>query len=674
VPTDQPPPFERLLIANRGEIAVRVIRACNELGVRAIAVYSEADRDALHVRLADEAVLLGPGPAPESYLSIPRVVEAALASGAQAIHPGYGFLSENADFAEASAAAGLAFIGPSPAAMRLLGDKAAARRLAAAHGVPIVPGYDGASQDDALLTAEAERIGVPLMVKAAAGGGGRGMRVVSALADLPEALASARREASAAFGDDALILERLIVGARHVEVQVLGDRHGHLIHLGERDCSVQRRHQKVIEESPAPSIPPELRAALGQAALQVAGAADYTSAGTCELLVDRSGQFWFIEMNARLQVEHPVTELVTGVDLVRAQIEIAAGEPLRWSQQDIHPRGHAIECRLYAEDPAHDDRPSPGRITRIRPPLGPGLRHDNGYADGDVVPPYYDTMFGKLIAYGEDRASAIRRARAALDAYVVDGIPTNRPLLSWILDHETFRSGNATTAFLGSARPGHAEATDVPDAALAAAVAYDLAVPGEAAPRAGTTSLGDWRIAGQGVITYWQTRDGGQPVPAVADRAGRSAWFVATVSERFEVVLADVGAGLVHVRPSDAPAEPPGAPRRCRVSRLVDGLSIDLDGQTHRLRRAAPPSELASRESGGAAGRATLAAPLPGRVVKIAVAVGDEVRARQPLVIVEAMKIETAVSAPRDGVVAAIRCTVGDAVSGGQVLVELASP
>jgi 3-methylcrotonyl-CoA carboxylase alpha subunit len=455
---------------------------------------------------------------------------------------------------------------------------------------------------------------------------------------------------------------------------VLGDQHGHLIHLGERDCSVQRRHQKVIEESPAPSVTPALRAALGEAALRVAGAAGYSSAGTCEFLLGGSGQFWFIEMNARLQVEHPVTEFVTGIDLVRAQIEIAAGQPLRWSQDEIRLRGHAIECRLYAEDPAHDDRPSPGRITRIRPPLGPGLRHDNGYADGDIVPPFYDTMLGKLIASGEDRTSAIRRARAALDAYVVEGIPTNRPLLAWILDHETFQFGAATTDFLGTKRPSDVEIVAVPAFALAAAVAYHLVAPAEAQSSIGPASLGDWRIAGQGILTYWQTGADARPVSAVADRAGWATWLVAVGRERFEARVVDAGVGLVHIRPVESSEATPAVAVPCRVSRLGDGLRVDAEGQSHCVRRASPPTDLVAGSTGGAAGRSTLEAPLPGRVVKIAVAAGDEVRARQPLVIVEAMKIETAISAPRDGVVAAIRCTVGEAVSGGQVLVELAPP
>ena len=679
------PPFQRVLIANRGEIAVRVVRACAELGIRSIAVYSGADRDSLHVRLADEAHVLGPGPAAESYLDIRRILEVARATGAEAIHPGYGFLSENPQFAEACTEACIVFVGPTPAAMRLLGDKAAARKLAAAHGVPIVPGYDGPAQDDQTLTAEAARIGCPLLVKAAAGGGGRGMRAVHTPDELPEALAAARREARAAFGDDTLILERLVSGARHVEVQVLGDTHGGLIHLGERDCSVQRRHQKVIEESPGPAVTLALRAALGEAALRVAGSAGYVGAGTCEFLVDRDGRFWFIEMNARLQVEHPVTEQVTGLDLVRAQLEIAAGQPLRWRQNDVQLRGHAIECRLYAEDPARGDLPMPGRLIRFRPPPGPGLRHEIGYADGDTVPPYYDTMLGKLIAFGESRAEAIQRARAALDQYDIDGLPTNRALLTWVLDHPVFQAGAHTTEFLTAERPSLEDEPAVPNAVLVAAVAGWLAEP-PAEDATGTASIGqDWRIAGQGVVTFWQLDAGLEPVAVTDDRESRHVWRVGVGTERFEVTLSGHDGGAL-VRPAPAVAltdadtpDDAAAPLRCRVlldlARQLAHVEVQgAAGHQFTVRRALPPGPHGSGVHHAAGGPATLQAPMPGRVVRIAVAVGETVSEHQPLVIVEAMKIEQTVAAPRDGVVAAILCAEGDAVAGGQVLVELASP
>ncbi|MCC7369551.1 MAG: ATP-grasp domain-containing protein [Chloroflexi bacterium] len=709
VPVPTARPIERLLIANRGEIAVRVIRACAALGIRSIAVYSEADRDALHVRLADEAHLLGPGPASASYLNVERILEAARGSDAQAVHPGYGFLSENAAFAEACAAAGLIFVGPPPAALRLLGDKAAARKLAAAHGVPVVPGYDGAAQDDPTLAAEAARIGVPLLVKAAAGGGGRGMRAVSSLDQLPEAIAAARREALAAFGDDTLILERLIERARHVEVQVLGDRHGALVHLGERDCSVQRRHQKVVEESPGPAVTPELRGALGEAALRVAGAAGYVGAGTCEFLVGPDGQFWFIEMNARLQVEHPVTELVTGIDLVQKQLEIAAGLPLGLAQADVALRGHAVECRVYAEDPARADLPTPGRLGRFRPPVGPGLRNDVGYADGDRVPPFYDTMLGKLIAYGETRAEAIGLARAALERYEIEGLPTNRTLLTWILDHPTFQDGAATTDFLSMARPGDTDLADVPPVALAAAAAAWLSEIGrdggdDGHSQASTDgTLGDWRIGGQGVITFWQAAPDADPVAVVADRESPRRWRVTVAEDRFDVTVTGLD-DLLLVRPlvvrpvggqtevpSASPAGPTGAvpaspagptlaegsaaPIRCRVAvEWARGRVVVTHGGDRSVATLAAPPAAAPTGRHHPGGRAPgLEAPMPGRVVRILAAPGDVVREHQPLLIVEAMKIENVVAAPRDGVVASVLCAEGDAVAGGQVLVELAS-
>jgi 3-methylcrotonyl-CoA carboxylase alpha subunit len=659
--------FERILVANRGEIAVRVIRACTELGIRSIAVYSDADRDALHTRMADEVHRLGSGPAHESYLSIPRIVEVARASGAQAIHPGYGFLSENAAFAEACDAAGLIFIGPSPQAMRLLGDKAAARRLAAEQGVPVVPGYDGLHQEDDMLAAEAARIGYPVLVKAAAGGGGRGMRTVHDAADLPEALASARREAAAAFGDDALILERLVVGARHVEVQVLGDTKGSLIHLGERDCSVQRRHQKVIEESPSPGLSPVLRSQLGEAALAVARAAGYTNAGTCEFLVDASGDFWFIEMNARLQVEHPVTELVTGLDLVRAQIAIAAGQLLPWQQDQIVLRGHAIECRLYAEDPNRNDLPSPGRLVRFQPPHGEGLRNDVGYTSGDVVPPFYDTMLGKLIAYGDDRETAVRRAREALDRYLIEDLPTNRALLAWILDQPAFQAGGVTTEFLAESRPGVAVPEPGSDESLAAAVAWLLGNPESTGD-----VPGDWRPGGQGILTFWLVGDAPEAVAVLANRERRHVWEVTIGERRMVAVVADADEGDVSVRPVAAPESGDDPVHRFRVSPASEGLTVQGEGARLTIRRAPPPDADAPRAAHVSEATSVVQAPLPGRIVKVATQIGATVMLNQPLVVVEAMKIETSLGAPRDGVVAAIHCAVGDAVAGGQLLVELA--
>ncbi len=432
--------IRRLLIANRGEIAVRVIRACRELGIEAVAVFEPDDRDAAHVELADTA-----RPVP-SYLDQEALLAAA--AGCDAVHPGYGFLAENAEFAVAVDRAGMIWIGPPPAAMRSLGDKVEARRLAEAAGVPVVPGYAGVALDDATLVAEAARLGVPLLVKAAAGGGGRGMRAVEQLELLPDALAAARREAMAAFGDDRVFLERQLGGARHVEVQILCDSHGAAVHLGERDCSLQRRHQKIVEESPSPAVDPPLRAELGAAALAVAAAAGYVGAGTVEFLLSSDGGWSFLELNARLQVEHPVTEAVCGIDLVRAQIEIAAGRVLELEQRDVTPRGHAIEARLYAEDPAAGFVPAVGTLLRFDLPHWPGLRCDSAARAGDRVGVRYDPLLAKLIAHAEDRDACMERLSAALAATVVVGVTTNLGFLRWAIDDAQFQAGEATTEFV----------------------------------------------------------------------------------------------------------------------------------------------------------------------------------------------------------------------------------
>jgi acetyl-CoA carboxylase biotin carboxylase subunit len=440
--------FRKILIANRGEIAVRVIRACRELGIRAVAVYSEADASALHVRLADEAIPIGPAPATESYLSIPRLLEAAARTKSEAIHPGYGFLSEDADFAQAVQQAGLAFIGPSPAAMRAMGDKAAARDRMQAAGVPVVPGYQG-PDDDGNLARAAGQIGYPVMVKAAAGGGGRGMRVVWEAGQLGESLASARHEARQAFGDGRLILEKYIPFAHHIEFQVFGDPHGQVIHLFERECSVQRRHQKIIEESPSPLLDDDLRWRMGATAVQAAQAAGYTNAGTIEFIVNpQTRQYYFLEMNTRLQVEHPVTELVTGLDLVHWQLRVAAGEPLPFTQDELSQRGHAIECRLYAEDAANRFLPATGRLLRFIEPKGPGVRLDSGFTSGDEITIHYDPLIAKLICTAEDRPSAIRRMQSALRQTAILGITTNWQFLQDVLATSEFEAGSVYTTWV----------------------------------------------------------------------------------------------------------------------------------------------------------------------------------------------------------------------------------
>lgn len=440
--------FKKILVANRGEIAVRIIRACRELGIRTVAVYSEADRNSLHVKLADEAICIGPPPATRSYLNIPSIIAAAQVTGVEAIHPGYGFLAENAYFAEMCSTSGLIFIGPPARAIQLMGDKAQARATMKAAGVPVVPGSEGVVTKVEEALALAEDIGYPVIVKAAAGGGGRGMRVAQNPAELRQAVQVAQQEAEAAFGNGHIYLEKYIEEPRHIEFQILGDTHGHLIHLGERDCSIQRRHQKVLEEAPSTALTPELRQEMGAVAVKAAAAVGYYGAGTVEFLLDKHGRYYFIEMNTRIQVEHPVTEAVTGIDLVKAQILIAAGEKLPYRQEDIEIRGHALECRINAEDPAQNFRPSPGRVEKYHAPGGFGIRVDSALYPGYEIPPYYDSLLAKVIAWAPTREEAIARMRSALQEMVIEGIPTTIPFHLKILDNAFFRRGEVYTNFI----------------------------------------------------------------------------------------------------------------------------------------------------------------------------------------------------------------------------------
>ncbi len=440
--------FPKILVANRGEIAVRVIRACREMDIVSVAVYSEADRGALHVRLADEAYPIGPAPSRESYLSIERLLEAARRSGAAAIHPGYGFLAENAEFARACEEAAIVFIGPRSETIRLMGEKTSARREAVAAGVPVVPGTLEPLDDLAALEREAARIGYPVMLKAAAGGGGKGLRLVAGAAELAASLERARGEALSAFGDARVYLEKAIVKPRHIEIQVLADHHGHAVHLFERECSIQRRHQKVVEESPSPFVTPELRARMGEMAVALVRRAGYRNAGTLEFLVDAERNPYFLEMNTRLQVEHPVTEMVTGLDLVKLQIRVAEGESLPFRQEDLRQTGHAIECRVYAEDPERNFMPSPGRILTLRVPSGPGVRDDSGVTEGDEVPIHYDPLISKLVAFGASREEAIRRMRRAVSEYRVLGIHTTLPFFDRLLRDPAFVKGDLDTGFV----------------------------------------------------------------------------------------------------------------------------------------------------------------------------------------------------------------------------------
>jgi acetyl-CoA carboxylase, biotin carboxylase subunit len=477
-------PFDTVLIANRGEIALRVIRACRDLGLKSVAVYSDADRTATHVRMADAAIHIGPAPASESYLSIPKILDAARQAGAGAIHPGYGFLSENPTFADACAEAGFRFVGPPGRIMREMGEKTAARRVAREAGVPIVPGYDTGLDDMREAARLAEDIGYPIMIKAAAGGGGKGIRFVHRPEDLESSLRLARSEAKGAFGDSSVYMEKAVIPARHIEVQIFGDTHGNVIHLGERECSIQRRHQKLIEESPSPALDADLRARFTDAAVRLARAVGYVNAGTCEFLLGPDGNFYFLEVNARLQVEHPVTELVTGLDLVREQLRVAAGLPLSVTQDQVTFRGHAIEARITAEDPLNRFLPASGRVAALRDPAGPGVRLESALYDGMDISLYYDSLLAKLICWGEDRAEAIARLRRALDEYIIAGVRTTIPFARWLLTQPRFAAGDFSTDFiaetwdadgaqrqLADERGGAGDLTQEEIAALAAALA-----------------------------------------------------------------------------------------------------------------------------------------------------------------------------------------------------------
>jgi acetyl-CoA carboxylase biotin carboxylase subunit len=439
--------FQKVLIANRGEIALRVIRACRELGIPTVAVHSEADRESLHVRFADEDICIGPPPSRESYLNIPRIIAAAEISGADAIHPGYGFLAENAEFAEICERSNITFVGPTAENIRRMGDKVAARRSMKEAGVPVIPGTDEAVTDVRFARKAAEEIGFPVMIKAAAGGGGKGMRLARSADEFDALFTAAMTEADAAFGNGSLYVEKLVEGARHVEFQVMGDRHGNVVHLCERDCSIQRRHQKLIEEAPSPALTPDLRHDMGDAAVRGAESIGYVGAGTVEFLLDPDGHFYFLEMNTRIQVEHPVTEEATGYDLLKEQLSVSAGETVS-IPKDVELRGHVIECRINAEDPEHDFRPSPGQITTFHPPGGPGVRVDTHVYSGYVVPPYYDSLIAKLIVRASTREEAIERARLALEMFVIEGVHTTIPFLGPVLDHPEFRAGTVDTNFL----------------------------------------------------------------------------------------------------------------------------------------------------------------------------------------------------------------------------------
>ncbi|MFK0131665.1 acetyl-CoA carboxylase biotin carboxylase subunit [Streptomyces rubiginosohelvolus] len=635
--------FDTVLVANRGEIAVRVIRTLREQGVRSVAVFSDADADARHVREADTAVRIGPPPAAESYLNVPALLEAARRTGAQAVHPGYGFLAENAEFAQACADAGLVFIGPPAAAIALMGDKIRAKETVAAYGVPVVPGSSGSGLTDAQLEEAAREIGTPVLLKPSAGGGGKGMRLVRDAAVLGEEIAAARREARASFGDDTLLVERWIDRPRHIEIQVLADAHGNVIHLGERECSLQRRHQKIIEEAPSVLLDAETRAAMGEAAVQAARSCGYVGAGTVEFIVPGNdpSSYYFMEMNTRLQVEHPVTELITGLDLVEWQLRVASGEQLPYAQQDITLTGWAIEARVCAEDPSRGFLPSGGTVLALREPQGGGVRTDSGLSEGVPVGSLYDPMLSKVIAYGPDRATAIRKLRSALADTVILGVPTNAGFLRRLLAHPDVVAGNLDTGLVEREAEGLVP-DGVPDEVYAAAAAVRLDA---LAPRPDAGGWTDpfsvpsgWRTGGVWAPLTFPLRVSG------ADPVTYGAPATATVTADRVTVELDGAVGHFH--------------------RSGDWLGRDGDAwhvQDH------DPVE-ASLSGAGRSGADTLAAPMPGTVTVVKVAVGDEVEAGQSLLVVEAMKMEHVISAPHAGTVTELDVSAGATVAMDQVL------
>jgi 3-methylcrotonyl-CoA carboxylase alpha subunit len=668
--------FATILIANRGEIACRVIKTAQRLGIKTVAVYSDADRLARHVAMADEAIHIGGSPARESYLVAEKIIAAAKRTGAEAIHPGYGFLSENAGFAEACATAGLVFIGPPPAAIRAMGSKSEAKKIMEKARVPLVPGYHGDDQSPELLAQEAARIGFPVLIKASAGGGGKGMRVVESGDRFADALAGAKREAKASFADDHVLVEKYLTRPRHIEIQVFADSHGNCLYLFERDCSIQRRHQKVIEEAPAPAMDPARRKAMGEAAVAAARAIGYQGAGTVEFIADPEGTFFFMEMNTRLQVEHPVTEAITGQDLVEWQLVVAAGGKMPLAQDQLKIDGHAVEVRLYAEDPARNFLPSTGTLVHLRLPTeGPHVRVDTGVRQGDTVTPFYDPMIAKVIVHDRDRSSAMRRMAALMGETEVVGVTTNAALLKALCSHPAFVGGEIDTGFIERHRDElFAKPAAAGDRAFAVATLARLVEWQEAADAAARSSGDPWSPwNGQGAFrlldeghdaVHWQ--DGDREVTVIARRRR------------------DGGIGL----------ELPGGPLEARVqragddARLVIGLGGDTftatvvrrqtvdgvdytvfaDGASRRL-RLVDPLDVTQYEAAGTA-EAAVRAPLPGKIIDLRVKAGDTVSKGQPLLVLEAMKMEHTLAAPADGTVKSVRYAVGEQVAEGAELVE----
>ncbi len=660
--------FDSILIANRGEIACRVIRTARRLGLRTVAVYSEADADAQHVAMADRARLIGPAPAAESYLKIDAVIAAAKAEGVKAIHPGYGFLSENAAFAEACAKAKIAFIGPPVEAIRAMGSKSAAKDIMGKAGIALVPGYHGKDQKPGALRKAAEKIGYPVLLKASAGGGGKGMRLVESPDSFDEALKSAKREAKAGFGDDQVLVEKFIDRPRHIEIQVFADCHGNSVHLFERDCSIQRRHQKVIEEAPAPGMTDARRREMGEAAVAAAMAIGYQGAGTVEFIVDQAGVFYFMEMNTRLQVEHPVTEMITGQDLVEWQIRIAAGERLPMSQDDLAISGHAIEARIYAEDPARNFLPATGTLNHLHFPAGDEhTRVDTGVHEGDEVSVFYDPMIAKLIVLGEDRPAAVNRLKSALAEVRAVGVTTNAPFLRSIAEHKAFAKGDVHTGFIEQHKDALIPAAkSAPDEALAfAALATVLEQAQLAEERAAVSSdpyspfnrSDGWRL-NDDAHTVLRFDDGGNEVTV-------------TVHYRRDGYVLDLPGGTVTAKgeleeDGTLVANLGGTRGRPTVVRHEQTVHVFIDGRVCRLESIDPLAAVSDLEAGD--GRLT--APMPGKIIAVHVKAGAAVERGMPLLVMEAMKMEHTIAAPADGTVTAVHFKTGEQVDEGTELIE----
>ncbi|MDI1302868.1 MAG: acetyl/propionyl/methylcrotonyl-CoA carboxylase subunit alpha [bacterium] len=654
--------FSKILIANRGEISCRVTRTAHRLGIKTVAVYSDADANALHVQLADEAVRLGPAPSRESYLCIDRIIAAAKATGAQAIHPGYGFLSENAGFAQACRDAGLVFIGPSPESITAMGSKSGAKTLMQIAGVPLIPGYHGDNQDDDFLLAQARDIGFPVLLKASAGGGGKGMRAVHEEKEFFEALHAAQRESASSFNDDRMLIEKLLVEPRHVEVQVLADRQGNAVYVFDRDCSIQRRHQKVVEEAPAPGLGDELRRAMGEAAVRAAKAISYEGAGTLEFLVDKHGKFFFMEMNTRLQVEHPVSELISGLDLVEQQLRVASGEALPFNQDSLKPKGHAIEVRLYAEDPASGFLPSTGSLRKFDIPCTDGVRVDTGYRCGDAVSVYYDPMMAKVIAWGETREQAIARLHAGLLQVRIAGVKHNTGFLTQVLAHPAFKAGQLNTHFIESHHSELFPALPVEEKKLLLLAALSFLKKPETVQSADAGSpwnkLLSFRVGAADPVTL-----------RVALHDAVTEVFLTPQGTAYAYRIGDatgICSLAVGSKDSILALTCDGQQQSFAVTAESGRLDVFINGQHIELLR------ITNAHAGNDDGNGLhYNAPMNGRIVSVSVKAGDTVKEGDTLLVMEAMKMEHRIRAHGDGTVAAIDVAAGDLVNEGQTLIEL---